>query len=191
MARFGDNPLKSVLVGNEQIPAQDPSTGDDIQFTPLIITQFVMSNGGLANGSTNGLIDPLNYAKLLALDSQAQTNARVAQLSEEAIAAFFSVPTNGTFTIYQHVLDIPWVLALSKLIVSAGSTNVSILKNGVAIAGFTLNPATTVSGQYAVSGGSSNYTFAFGDVLALSFTGTTGNCANLAASIKAIATISP
>ena len=191
MARFSGNPIKNPLFGNEYIPATDPSTGNDIAFTPLIITQFVANNMALANGSTNGLIDPGSYAKLLALDTQAQTNTRVGQLAEVAIPVFVSTPSNGTFAIYQHVCDVPWVLSFDYLYCSAGSTNVSITKNGVAIAGLTTNPATSVSAQFFVSGGSSNYTLNQGDVLGITFAGTTGNCANLYASIRANATIAP
>ena len=189
MARFSGNPIKTPLTGNELLGATDPSTGSDVAITPLILTQFSAANTGVASGSSNGFIDPTNYAKLIGLDTQAQTNARVAKLSEVAIPTFFGAPANGTFMVYQHILDMAWTFSLCNLQVSAGSTNVTVLKNGVAIPGFTSIPATSVAAQYSVSGGSSNYTFNFGDSLSLSFAGTTGNCANLAASLKAIATI--
>lgn len=189
MARFGDNPLKNPLTGNEVLAAQDPSTGNDIGITPLVITQFVGTHLAVANGSSNGLIDAAAYAKLLALYTQAQTDIRVSKLAEVAIPIFFAVPTNGTFAIYQHVLDIPWVFERANFMVSAGSTNVTILKNGVAIPGFTNIPAASVAAQYLVSGGSSNYTLNYGDTLSISFAGTTGNAANLAVGVKANATI--
>ena len=191
MARFSGDPVKNPLFGNEFIPCTDPLDGNDKSFTPIIITQFVASNMALANGSTNGLIDPTSYAKLLALDTQAQTNIRINQLAEVAIPVFFGAPSNGAFSIYQHCLDIPWVLALQNLMCSAGSTNVTITKNGVSIGGLTSNPCTSVAAQFAVSGGSTNYTFNNGDILGITFAGTTGNCVNFAASIKANATISP
>lgn len=191
MARFSGNPIKGILAGNEDIAATDPATNADISITPMVITQFVATNMGLASGSTNGLIDGLSFAKLLALDTQAQTDARVALLAQVAIPVFFSVPADGSFKIYQHILDMAWTLSLANLYVSAGSTNISVLKNGVAIPGFTNIPATSVAAQFAVSGGTGNYTFNTGDVLSLSFVGTTGNCANLAASFKAKATIPP
>lgn len=191
MARFGDNPLKAPLVGNEVIAAEDLTTGKDCGITPLQIIQFAATHMQVANGSTNGLIDPVNYSKLMGLDTQAQTDARVAKLSEVAFPIFFAVPTNGTFAIYQHVLDMPWVLERANLMVSAGSTNVSILKNGVAVPGFTSIPATSVPAQFLVSGGSSNFTINYGDIVSISFAGTTGNAANLAVGVKAIATIPP
>lgn len=171
--------------------ATDPSTGSDVAITPLVITQFAQTHMSLAAGSTNGLIDPGNYAKLIALDTQAQTNIRVGQLAEVAIPIFFSAPANGAFSIYQHILDVPWVLERANFFCSAGSTNVTVLKNGVAIPGLTSVPATTVPAVFLVSGGSGNYTFGYGDVLSLSFAGTTGNCVNFGCGIKANATISP
>lgn len=192
MGRFSGNPPKGVLAGNECIPATDLSTGSDIVITPFVLAQFVMTYGQVANGSSNGLIDAANYAKLKALDTQAQTDTRVAKLAEVAIPIFFGgVLVDGSFSIYTHVLDIPWVLSFQQLLVSAGSTNVTLTKNGVAIAGLTTNPATTVTAQYPVSGGSSGYTFNQGDVLGITFAGTTGNAKNLAASVKANATIPP
>lgn len=191
MARFRDNPLKQTPAGNEFIPATDPSTGDDVSFTPLIITQFVATNMALANGSTNGLIDPAALAKLNALDTQAETDIRVAQLAEVSIPVFFGTPADGTFTIYQHCLDVSWMLALGYFLCSAGSTNVSVTKNGVAIAGLTNIPITTAASHFSVSGGSANYTYSLGDTLGLSFTGTTGNCRNAAISLKANSIISP
>jgi hypothetical protein len=191
MARFSGNPLKNPLTGNEYIPATDPSTGNDISFTPLIITQFVAQNMQLAAGSSNGLIDPGSYAKLLALDTQAATNIRVAQLAEVSIPTFFSGPANGGFAIYQHVLDVPWALSFAYLVCSAGSTNVTVSIGGVAVAGMTNIPCTPVSGTFLVAGGSSNYTLYQTNSLTITFSGTTGNCANVALSIRANATISP
>ena len=191
MGRFSGNPLKPTLAGNELIPATDPSTGNDIAFTPSILTQFVANNMAVASGTSNGLIDSASYAKLLALDTQAQTNVRVGQLAEVAIPIFFSAPVNGAYTIYQHCLDVPWVFALGNFFCSAGSTNVTVTKNGTAIPGFTSVPATSTPGQFPVSGGSSNYTLNAGDLLAVSFAGTTGNCVNLGISLKAKSTISP
>ena len=190
MARFSGNPQKSPLAGNEDIAATDPSTGNDIAITPLVITQFVATNMGVAAGSTNGLIDAASYAKLLALDTQAQTNVRVGQLAEMPFPIFFSAPANGTFVIYQHILDIAIQLQNGYFFCSAGSTNVTILKNGSAIPGFTSVPATTVPAQYSVSGGSTNYTFNIGDILSINFAGTTGNCVNVGASLRANGQIS-
>ena len=191
MARFSDNPIKNPLSGSEDMAATDPSTGNDVAITPLILTQFVATHMAVAAGSSNGLIDPTSYNKLLALDTQAQTNTRVNQLAEVSVPVFFSAPADGTFVIYQHCLDVSWVLAMGYLFCSAGSTNVTVLKNGVAIGGFTSVPASSTPVQYTVSGGSSNYTFGFGDILSLNFAGTTGNCKNLGLSMRANATISP
>lgn len=195
MARFSDNPLKSPLTGTEYIPATDPTTGsgpddwEDISMNPVILTMFVQDTMGVANGSSNGLVDPTNYAKLLALDTQAQTDTRVADLAQVAIPVFLSSPADGNFPIYQHVCDVAWMLAFDYQSCTQGSTNVTITRNGVAIPGLTTNPATTMGQQFNVAGGSSNYTFNRGDILGLTLTGTTGNCANVLASIRANAVI--
>jgi hypothetical protein len=190
MARLGDNPTKNPLTGNEGLAATDPSTGDDVSFTPLILATFCAQNIPLANGTSNGMIDGASYAKLLALDTQAETNTRVSQLAEVAIPIFISSPSNGFAAIYQHVCDVPWVLAFDQLYVSAGSTNVTVNKNGNAIAGLTSNPATTVANKYTGSDSAANMTLNQGDILGITLAGTTGNCANLYASIRANATIS-
>lgn len=192
MARFSGNPVKSPLYGNESVPATDPSTTDDIQFTPTIITQFVAQNMQVANGSSNGLIDAASYTKLLALDTQAQTNTRVNQLAELAIPTFFSAPANGYFWIYQHVITTPWLLDAANTFCSAGTTNLTVLKNGTSLVGLSNMVVTTAARTYSVSvgTGSSNYTYNLGDVLGLSFSGTTGTCVNAAVSIGGTAVIS-
>ena len=189
MARFSGNPIKNPLAGNEFMAATDASTNNDIAITPIIITQFVMQNGQVANGSSNGLIDATNYAKLIGLETQAQTNVRVAQLAEVAIPLFVAAPTNTSFAIYQHVCDVSWTLAFDYLYCSAGSTNVTLLRNGTAILGFTNNPATTTPATFTVAGGTGGYTFNQGDILGITFTGTTGNCANMFCSIRANANV--
>ena len=189
MARFSGDPLKNPLTGNEFIPATDPATGDDVSMTPAIITQFVATTMQVANGSSNGLIDAANYAKLVALPTDAVLASQLGELAQVAIPIFIATPTNGTIVIYQHVLSVNWDIQTMELFVSAGSTNVQVQINGTPItfAPFgTTNPATvTPQGNIA----SAPRTLHPGDQLGFAFSGTTGNAANLVASIYATATL--
>jgi hypothetical protein len=185
MARFSGNPIKSPLVGNEYIPATDPATTNDISFTPLIITQFVATNMALASGSTNGLIDGPNYAKLLALPSAAQLATDLGELGQVAFPIFIAAPSNGALTIYQHVLSVPWQVSSMTLFCSAGSTNVSFTKNGnpIVFVGGTSVPITTVSSTQIAGDTTPNETFQPGDKLGIILSGTTGNCVNVGISV--------
>jgi hypothetical protein len=189
MARFSGDPLKNPLTGNEFIPFTDPGTGNDGSATPSILVQFAAETMPLANGSTNGLIDGPNLAKLNALPTEAVLASQLGELAQVAIPIFIAAPSNGTIVIYQHVLSLPWNIQTAELFVSAGSTNVQIQINGVPInfAPFgTTNPAT-VTPQSNIA--SAPRTLHPGDQLGLAFSGTTGNCANLVASIYATATL--
>lgn len=191
MARFSGNPVKNPLSGAELIPATDPSTGNDIAFTPTILTQFAQANMGVANGSTNGLMTGAMATKLAGLPTGASIAKQVEELAEVAIPVFISTPVNGSVNIYQHVCDVPWVLSFAYASMSAGSTNVTITKNGVNIAGFTNGSVTTSPTTFTGTDTPPNMTFSQGDTLGLTLAGTTGNAANMLLSIRANATISP
>lgn len=186
MARFSGNPVKNPLFGNESIPCTDPLDGNDKSFTPIIITQFVATNMQLANGSSNGLIDAASYAKLLALPTDAALASQLGELAQVAFPIFIAAPSNGSLTIYQHVLSVPWQLSLMTLFCSAGSTNVSFTKNGnpiVFVPSGTSCPATTVPSNQLAGDITPNLTFNGGDKLGIILSGTTGNCANLGISV--------
>jgi hypothetical protein len=189
MARFSGNPTKNPLVGNELIPATDPSTSNDIAMTPLVITQFAQANMTIATGSTQGLISGSQADKLAGLPSNAQLSAEIAQLAEVAIPVFIAAPSNGSINIYQHVLDVPWILSFAYTQMSAGSANVSITKNNVNIAGFTNMGITSSAKTFTGTDTQANMTFNQGDLLGLTLSGTTGNAANMLLSIRANATI--
>lgn len=193
MARFSDDPLKNPLTGNEFIPATDPATDDDISMTPAIITQFVMTTGSLANGSSNGFIDAANYAKLIALPTDAALSSQLGELAQVSVPIFIAAPTNGTIVIYQHVLSVPWVIQEMVLFTSAGSTNVQLQINGTPITfapfGIT-NPATTGTATTTnIASNATGRTLHTGDQLGIAFSGSTGNVANLVASIGAVGTL--
>lgn len=192
MSRFSDEPIKSPLAGNEQFPATDPSTGDDISATPLIITQFAQQNMGIATGSTQGLVSGPNGDKLAALYSKAQLDSEFTQLKEVAFPLFVGGPSDGAVSIYQHVLaDINWTLVSFVASVSAGSTNVAITINGVNVIGLSGIPITTAGVGATASGVFPNQTLQSNDVLGYTLSGTTGNCKNLRLSmlINAVTTL--
>lgn len=191
MARFSGNLIKNPLAGNEIFPATDPTSGLDIGATPVILSSYVAQNLPLANGSTNGAMTGAQATKLNALPTAASLSKQIGELGEVAIPVFVATPTNGSISIYQHVLDVPWTLAFAYASLSAGSTNVTITKNGVNIAGFTSvavgNTSTTMTGTDTPA----NMTFNQQDVLGFTLAGTTGGAANLLLSIRANATIAP
>ncbi len=77
MARLGDNPIKNPLSGSEVGAATDPSTNDDIGWTPLTITQFAQQNMTLASGSTRGLISGPMADKLASLYTNSQIDGKI------------------------------------------------------------------------------------------------------------------
>jgi hypothetical protein len=192
MARFSDEPLKNPLSGAERLAATDPATMDDVGMTPLIITQFAQQNMTLATGSTQGLVSGPNGDKLTALPTDAQLSTWLGELSQVPIPIFIGAPANGSLSIYQHVLSMPWKIQTMALAVSAGSTTLSLTKNGNAILfapGGYASPVGTVSTTQIAGDTSPNETFQPGDVLGLSLASTSANCANLRCSVYATALI--
>ena len=191
MARVADNPVNNNPGANDPILSENLSTGDDQSLTPLIITQFAQQNMGLATGSSNGLVSGPNGDKLAGLDTQAETDTRVTQLSQTAMPVFIGTPADGYIIIYQHATATEWLLSAAFACVSAGSTNLTVSKNGVAIPGFTSIPITSSFTIPTPTGPSSGYTLSLSDTLGLTFAGTTGNCVNLRFSMGIQQQISP
>lgn len=191
MGRFSGNPVKNPLVGNELIPATDPSTGNDIALTPLLITQYAQLNLNLATGSAPGFMSPAQFNQLAGLPSGASIAKQIKELAEVSFPIFIAAPTNGAINIYQHVLDVPWVLSFAYASLSAGSTNVTLTKNNVNIAGFTNGAVTTAPATFTGTDTISNMTFNQGDTLGITLAGTQGNAVNLLFSLRANATIAP
>lgn len=146
---------------------------------------------GLAGGTVQGAMTGPQSDKLNALPTAASLSTQIGELAEVAFPIFVSAPANGTIVIYQHVLDVPWVLAFAYAAVSAGTTNVSIQKNGVNIAGFTNGSVTSSPATFTGTDSPENMTLNQGDTLGLALAGTTGGTANLRLSIRANGTIAP
>lgn len=191
MARFIDEPIKNPLSGNEVGAATDPSTMNDVGWTPFTIIQFAQLNMALASGTSRGLISGGDADKLHALDTQAQNQAITDQLAEVALPAFFGHPADGAFNFYYHTLSVSWLFSEMFCQVSAGSTNLTITKNGVPMGGATSVPITTAGQGSTFSDSPPLNEISSGDRVGISFTGTTGNCANLIVSINANAIIVP
>ena len=182
MARLNANPIKTPLAGTEGGSLTDPSTGNDVGFTPLTITQFAQENMTIATGSTQGLIPGAQADKLAGLPSDTQLQ----ELIEVAIPLFVSAPANGTSVIYTHVLDPDWEFVIAYGAVSAGSTNLTMAINGTPINGWNNVP---------ILGAGTSNTFPTpldascdlpsGSSLSVTLAGTTGNCANLRFSMRA------
>jgi hypothetical protein len=192
MSRFSDEPLKTTLSGSERLAATDPSTGDDVGMTPLIIAQFVQANQTVATGSTQGVVTGPSGDKLLALPTNAQLVTEFNQLSEVAIPIFIGTPSTGFLSIYQHILDVPWQIALMASACGVGSTLLSIQKvasgsSAANIAGLTNIMAGTTTTISTASDTVANETLNYGDQLGISIGSTYGSAANFRCSIKAIA----
>ena len=177
MARLNTNPVKPVLTGTEGWGATDSSTNLDVGLNPFTITQFVATNMQLANGSSNGLVTAAERVKLDALPTNSQLAVQWGQISEFPIPIFVGSPSNGHVDFYIHAPDV--ILDLSSIWTqcSAGSTNIVVTQNGSPIPSWPTFSATT-----AKSGPNSQANVPEvnqGDVLGLTFSGTTGNCANL------------
>jgi hypothetical protein len=191
MARLNQNPIKAVLSGNEGWTAVDPSTGDDVGLTPLTITQFVGQNIPLASGSTNGSMSGAQSAKLNALPDAASLSSQISQLAEVAFPIFVSDPADGTIEIYTHVLDTPWVLAKAVAALSVGSANLTLMKNGVNIAGLTNCAVNGSSQTFTGTDTPPNMTLSAGDVFGITLSGVTLGAKNLMLSVRADSTITP
>lgn len=191
MARFSDEPIKNPLSGNEVIPATDPSNDMDCGMTPLIITAFAQEHMTVASGTSNGLISAAQIAKLDALNTQSENDAVTLQLAEVEIPIFIGSTTDGFIEIYSHGLAIPWLMVSMFNKVAAGSTNLTLTKNGTPMSGVTNVPITSAGVGSSFSGSPALITFNSNDLLGVTLAGTTGNCKNLIIGINAQAQITP
>jgi hypothetical protein len=193
MARFSDEPLKTTLSGSERIAATDLSTGDDVGMTPLIITQFAQTAMTVAVGSTQGVVSGPDGDKLSALPTNAQLNTEFAQLGEVSIPIFIGTPGNGVLSIYQHCLDVPWLITRMVVACATGSSAATIQTwaNGSTSAHSILGLTNIAVGStYNVADSSDSAgvaTLNYLDQLLISLGSTSGSCVNLRCSIKAIA----
>ena len=186
MARLNANPIKSPLAGTEGGSLTDPTTGNDVGFTPLTITQFAQENMTIATGSTQGLIAGAQGDKLAGLPSDTQLQ----ELLEVAFPFFVGAPSNGTQVIYTHLLAADWLFDLAYGAVSAGSTNLTVSINGTPVNGWNNVPVLGVgtSNTYVTSQDASCNLIS-GSSVSVTLAGTTGNCANLRFSMRAQASL--
>lgn len=189
MGRLNANPLKSTLSGSEGWAATDPSSGNDVGLTAASLTTYAQSNMGLATGSSNGLVTGPNGDKLSALPTASTIASRFAQVGEVAIPIFVGSPGNGYVPLYTHVLDVPWVLSFAYASLTAGSTQLTLTKNQVAIGGFTQEWIGSGRRTLTASDTAPNLTLNQGDVLGISLGSTIGGAANMMISIRADETI--
>jgi len=181
MARFSDNPIKNPLAGSELIPATDPSTGDDIALTPVLITIFAQQNMGLASGSNQGSVSGPNGDKLTALRTNAATDLLLAQLGQIPFPIFIGTPVNGTIEIYKNVLGNDVVFDFMYLSLASGSSNLTVNINGTPITGWSgINVTSTPSAKVTATAAK---TLHADDVLSLTFAGSS-TPTNLRASLK-------
>lgn len=183
MGRFSDNPLRSLLQGNEDIPFTDPNTLVDGAMTPVAITQFAQSTMAVATGTSNGLMSAAQATLLNSLYTAPEIDAKVAALAECAVPIFFADPVDGSASIYTHVLDQAWTFSFAFLQCSAGSTNLTVTSNGVPLGGLNNVPVTSVSSSVTVVAPNQ---LVDGSTLGITLSGTTGNCKNVAISLKAV-----
>jgi len=193
MSRFSDEPLKTPLSGAERIAATDLSTGDDVGMTPLIIAQFAQGAMTVATGSTQGVVSGPNGDKLSALPTNASLDTEFAQLGEVSIPIFIGTPGNGVLSIYQHCLDVPWLITKMVVASAAGSSiaTVQTWANGSTSAHSLLGLTNISVGSTYNAANCSDVpgyaTLNYLDQLLISLGSTSGSCVNLRCSIKAIA----
>ena len=185
MARLNENPVKPALSGAEGMSATDPSTNLDVGVTPWTITQFVVQNGQLANGSNNGLMSGAQATQLAALPSPVAWGQFQALAKLTMLPAFFaSPPSSGNVQFFinpfQNVIQNTIVCDDLYTLCSAGSTNIVFTVNGTPFGGST---SVTTSKNYAP--GPTGLNINPGDIVGVTFTGTTGNCANAIISLGA------
>lgn len=166
MARFSDNPQKNPLSGTELMAATDAASGNDIAITPLVLTQFVTENMGLANGSSQGAVSGPNGDKLNALYSKAQIDNLLAQLGQVPFPIFIGTPVDGTIEIFRNVTGNAMVFDFMWFALASGSTNLTVLIDGTPVTGWTgINITSASNGAVATAA----KTLLSGSILALQF----------------------
>lgn len=180
-ARFGDNPVKDPLAGNELLAGTDPGTGDDICVTPEILTQYAQENMSPAGGGEPGLMTAAQADKLNDLYTKAELDAIFAQLGQFPFPIFIGTVVNGFIEIYRHVLAEPVVFDYFYFGMSSGSSTVTVKINGVAVTGWTGIPVNSSGGTATATAAK---TMNPGDVLGLEFTGSGGTPSNLRMTLK-------
>lgn len=150
MARFGDNPVKSPLAGNELIPATDPSDDSDIALTPDILAAYLASNLPLATATGNGLMSSTDYARLYDTYTIAQIDAKNAILKVELIGFYIGTVANGYIEFYCH-LDNDCYIQEAWLKTASGTVTCSVQINGVSVTGLATLAVSSTGQRFAAT----------------------------------------
>jgi len=146
MARFSDNPIKSVLAGNELLPGTDPSSGDDICVTPDIFLTYCAQNLPLATATGNGLFTSSGFSRLFdETYTKDEIDAKNAILKVNVIGFFVGVVADGYLEFYCH-LDNDMTITEAFFKTSSGTVTASVQIDGVSVTGLA-NIAVTSAGQ--------------------------------------------
>jgi hypothetical protein len=185
-ARFGDNPIKDPLAGNEKLVGTDPTTGDDFCTTPEILTQYAQENMALAGDGSPGLMSAAQADKLDALYTKDELDAIFAQLGQFPFPIFIGTVVDGFIEVYRHVLLEPVVFDYFYFGMSSGSSLVSVKINGTNVTGWTGIPLNSSGGTATATAAK---TMNAGDVLGLEFSSSSGPPTNLRMTLKGNVTL--
>lgn len=172
MARFPDNPTKDPLDGSEIIPGTDTGTGDDIKFTPQVLANYVVNLLPIATGAQRGVVSGPNGDKLAALYSKAQIDALLAQLAQTLLPIFFGTAANGSVQLLVNNTANAIVLNAAAFACSVGSAVAAITIDGTPVTGLTGMAVSATPGTAAASAAN---TLGVGQVLGITFTGSSGS----------------
>lgn len=150
MARFGDNPVKSPLAGNELIAAEDPSDDTDICITPDILVAYAADNLPLSTDTGNGFMSSTDHARLYNTYTQAQIDAKNAILKVELIGFYIGTVANGYIEFYCH-LDNDMTITEAYFKCASGTVNCSVQINGVTITGLSVIAVSSAGSRVAAS----------------------------------------
>jgi hypothetical protein len=146
MARFGDNPVKSPLAGNELIPATDPSSGDDICLTPDILTDFALANFPLATSTGNGLMSSVEFNRIYDTYTIAEIDAKTDVLKIEPIGFYVGTVANGYIEFFCNLLE-PLTIVEAFFRTASGTVTCSVQIGGVSVTGLSAIAVTSAGQQ--------------------------------------------
>lgn len=148
--RFGDQPLRSSLVGNERVPFEDPSTNVDGSMTPTGITEYARQTMALASGTNRGLMSGSSAGKLASLRTNEQVDALNAQLGQQSIPLFIGSVTDGEIQVVENLFGNDIEFDRMAFGLSSGSTKLTVKIDGTPVTGWqsinvTTSPATATA----------------------------------------------
>ncbi len=146
--RFGDQPARSSLNGNEIIPFEDPNTDVDGSMTPVVITEFARQTMALASGSNRGLMSGSSAGKLSALRTNEENDALNAQLGQQSIPIFIGSVVDGEIEVFENLYTNEFEFDRLAFGLSSGSTVLTVKIDGVPVTGWqsiNVNPTRAVA----------------------------------------------